>query len=242
VVHPDGRIQRLRTAIAHPGNVRSGWWIIAEIAKQIGTDFDVLASPMAFAQLSHAVPFYEGLTLDDIGGRGVRWPDAAGASKFSASTAAVRPSGAPASAPASTNGAPPVAGELKLGTYRPIWAAPEVEVSPALKFLASRQQAELSPEDASRLSLTAGDQVEVSQNDSAVRADVVVRTGVPAGTVFLAEGIGSASANVFTGGSVTVVKAAERELELAGAYNVQPPGEVPDEISQSPLTAGGDSE
>jgi NADH-quinone oxidoreductase subunit G len=122
---------------------------------------------------------------------------------------------------------------LKLGTYRPIWAAPEVEVSPALKFLASRQQAELSPDDASRLSLSSGDTVEVSQNGSTVEAQVVVRTGVPTGTAFLAEGIGSESANVFTGGSVTVVKARERELEMAGAYNIQPPGEVPDQLPET---------
>ena len=32
VVHPDGRLQRLRTAIAHPGEVRAGWSVIAELA------------------------------------------------------------------------------------------------------------------------------------------------------------------------------------------------------------------
>ena len=30
VVHPDGRLQRLRIAIAHPGSVRAGWSVIAE--------------------------------------------------------------------------------------------------------------------------------------------------------------------------------------------------------------------
>ena len=32
VVHPDGRVQRLRTAIAHPGQVRAGWAVIVELA------------------------------------------------------------------------------------------------------------------------------------------------------------------------------------------------------------------
>ena len=75
VVHPDGRLQRLRTAIAHPGEVRAGWSVIADIAKSAGLDLQVLTSPMAFAQLVEAVPFYDGLTLDEIGGRGVRWPE-----------------------------------------------------------------------------------------------------------------------------------------------------------------------
>jgi NADH-quinone oxidoreductase subunit G len=232
VVHPDGRVQRLRTAIAHPGKVRAGWWVISEIAKRCGADFGVLTSSMAFAQLVEAVPFYEGLGLEAIGGRGVRWPAAPGAAKFSAPppSVAIAPS-----TEVSSNGAPPVAGELTLGTYRPIWAPPEVEVSPALKFLVPRQQVELSPEDAARLSLGDGEQVEVSQNGTTLRAHVAVRTGVPAGTAFLAEGIGSESANAFTDHAVTVVKAEGRELEPAGAYNVQPPGEVPDQLPESPL-------
>ena len=77
VVHPDGRLQRLRTAIAHPGEVRAGWSVIADIAKRAGLDLQVLTSPMAFAQLVAAVPFYEGITLDEIGGHGVRWPERA---------------------------------------------------------------------------------------------------------------------------------------------------------------------
>ena len=32
VVHPDGRLQRLRIAIAHPGEVRAGWAVLAELA------------------------------------------------------------------------------------------------------------------------------------------------------------------------------------------------------------------
>jgi NADH-quinone oxidoreductase subunit G len=232
VVHPDGRLQRLRTAIAHPGDVRSGWWILAEIAKLCGTDLGVMTSPMAFAQLVDAVPFYEGITLDAIGGRGVRWPEGPGAARFVAPAA-------PA-ASKSSNGPPPVAGELALGTYRPIWAAPEVEVSPALKFIAARQQVEMSPDDARRLSLADGAEAEVSQNGVSVRAHVAVRTGVSTGTAFLAEGIGADSANVFTARSVTVGKPAEPEPKLepaaaaAGAFNVQPPGEVPDELPSTP--------
>ena len=33
IVHPDGRLQRLRAAIKHPGEVRAGWQVLAEIAK-----------------------------------------------------------------------------------------------------------------------------------------------------------------------------------------------------------------
>ncbi len=143
---------------------------------------------MAFAQLVAAVPFYGGLTLDELAGRGVRWPErrAARTATLPAATAPPRrPPAAPAApAPAATSN-----GHLRLGTYRPIWASPDVEISPALKFLIPRQHAELSPADAERLGIAHGDTVRVAANGTAVEATAAVRTGVPAGTVFLADGL-----------------------------------------------------
>ncbi len=43
IVHPDGRMQRLRPAIARPGAVRAEWQILAELAQRIGLDLDVLS-------------------------------------------------------------------------------------------------------------------------------------------------------------------------------------------------------
>ena len=97
-------------------------------------------------------------------------------------------------------------GALRLGTYRPIWAAPEVEISPALKFAVARQQVELAPEDAQRLGIANGKAVEVSQNGTALKAIAHVRTGVQAGTAFLADGIAGDSANAFTEPVVEVHK------------------------------------
>jgi NADH-quinone oxidoreductase subunit G len=75
IVHPDGRIQRLRPAVANPGSTRAQWQTIADLAARIGLDLDVLTGPMASQQLFDAVPFYAGLTLEEIGGRGVRWQE-----------------------------------------------------------------------------------------------------------------------------------------------------------------------
>jgi NADH-quinone oxidoreductase subunit G len=55
--------------------VRAGWQVIADLAARIGFDLDVLSGPMTSQQLFDAVPFYAGLTLDEIGGKGVRWQD-----------------------------------------------------------------------------------------------------------------------------------------------------------------------
>jgi NADH-quinone oxidoreductase subunit G len=81
IVHPDGRLQRLRPAVANPGETRAQWRAIADLAALIGLDLEVSTGTMVSKQLFEAVPFYAGLTLEEIGGKGVRWQerDAAGA-------------------------------------------------------------------------------------------------------------------------------------------------------------------
>ena len=220
MVHPDGRIQRLRTAIAHPRQVRASWSVLAELAKRCGLDLGVLTSSMAFAQLVEAVPFYSGITLGEIGGRGVRWPEREEASALPSNEAAAVDAGenfgigevisqSPSNRAedfSGRHGRQPPRPMLRLGTYRPIWASPEVEVSPALKYTVARQQAELSPEDAQRLGIVSGETIEVAQNGTRLRAKAAVRSGVPAGTIFLATGVAADSANALTEPEVEVRK------------------------------------
>jgi NADH-quinone oxidoreductase subunit G len=200
VVHPDGRLQRLRIAIAHPHEVLPGWWVIAELGRRIGHDLGVSTSAQIFEQLVAAVSFYAGLTLDDLAGRGARWPTRPQASAFP-----VPAPPPPAEAPRAPDSVP-ANGALRLGVHRPIWASPTVEISPALKFAIARQHAEISPADARRLGVRGGETVEVAQNGTAVWATVAVHAGVPAGTVFLADGLAENSANAFTDFEVEVRK------------------------------------
>ncbi len=201
VVHPDGRLQRLRLAIAHPGEVRASWSVIADIAERGGLDLHVLSSGMAFGQLVEAVPFYAGLTLEEIGGHGVRWPAREQASALPSANAPAAPRARPA-----TPSAKPTNGALRLGTYRPIWAAPEVDISPSLQYTVARQHLELSPQDAMRLGIEQGDEVHVSQNGTRLSAHAHVRTGVPSGTAFLADGIAADSANALSEAEIEVSK------------------------------------
>jgi NADH-quinone oxidoreductase subunit G len=183
IVHPDGRIQRLRQAIARVDEVKPGWWILSELAKRLGNaEVPVLTGPQASQRLFAAVPFYNGLTLDLIGGKGLRWVD-------EASAAATWPAADAAAAASYTTpeAGPEANGRLRLGTYRSVWAGPEVANSPALQFLkANRARVELSPHDAQRLSVFDGDRVTVDGERSfPVEATVAVRAAVPAGSAFL---------------------------------------------------------
>jgi NADH-quinone oxidoreductase subunit G len=180
VTHPDGRVQRLRPAIGHPGATRSEWSVIAELARRVGLDLGVLTGPMATAQLVAAVPFYAGLTLEEIGGDGVRWPAREAAAAFPAAELE-----APAAAEAGPPAAPAANGRLRLGTFRSIWNATEVRVSPALHFLHPELHVEMAPADAQRLELFQGDHVVVGSDGQTVDARVTVRAATPEGSVFL---------------------------------------------------------
>jgi NADH-quinone oxidoreductase subunit G len=133
IVHPDGRLQRLRPAIARPEEIRAGWRVLGELALRLGLDLDVPSAKMASQRLFEAVPFYAGVTLEEIGGRGVRWQELASAGSFPAG-ARVGEQPPPLSEhdgdPATALRAREIAG------FRSVWDAPEVEHSPALEFLA----------------------------------------------------------------------------------------------------------
>jgi NADH-quinone oxidoreductase subunit G len=133
IVHPDGRLQRLRAAIAHPGSVRAGWQVIGELALNLGLDLHVLSAAMASRQLFDAVPFYAGVSLEEIGGQGVRWQEREAGTMFPAegTRAGAR---AHAGAPSGELIAPDDE-LLQAAAYRSVWDAPEVEHSPALEFL-----------------------------------------------------------------------------------------------------------
>ena len=190
----------MRPAIAHQGENHAEWQVLADLSARLGTDTGALTSGMVFQQLVEAVPFYAGITLDVIGGRGVRWPARAQATEPARAWSARPPAASPARDVVASNG------HLRLGTFRSIWAAPEVEHAPALKFLAAHQRAELSPTDAQRLGLRDGERVEVGANGTRVNATVALRNDVPAGTVFLEENLAEDGANALSGEGLVEVR------------------------------------
>ena len=181
VVHPDGRLQRLRQAIAHAGDVRPEWQIIADVARGAGFDLGVHTSAMATRQLFTAVPFYAGLTLEALAGHGLRWSVQEGAANAPEAELGPFDLEAPAPAPVATDGA------LRLGAFRSLWASPEVRISPSLQFLHPDPRVELAPADARRLGIDDGEAVEVAQNGTSVRGIAALRHAVPAGSVFVSD-------------------------------------------------------
>jgi NADH-quinone oxidoreductase subunit G len=175
VTHPDGRLQRVRQALGHAGESRAGWWVLEELCRLAGAGTGALSAAAVTALMAEAVPFYGDITLDELGGEGVRWQDR--------EAAQAAPS---EELPTDRLEQPPEVPEgMVLGAAPSLWTGPEVEHSPSLRFLDTGPLLLLSPEDARRLGLEEGELAEVHAEDESVRATVVIRTGVPAGSVFL---------------------------------------------------------
>jgi NADH-quinone oxidoreductase subunit G len=225
VTHPDGRLQRVRPSASRPGDIRPNWGVLAELSLALGHDTGIVSQPSALAALTDAVPFYAGIGDSEIAGRGVRWQDRDAAASLPASESAVPERASGAGSPGTPResgpgdpvpGAHPATsdpGSLVLGTYRDLWAGPITELNPPLKFLQPQQRVELSLTDAERLKLSSGDEVDVSQNGTTVRAQVTIRERLQEGVCFLLEATAEGNANALLNGApvaVTIEKTAGR--------------------------------
>ncbi|MGH2926140.1 MAG: molybdopterin oxidoreductase family protein, partial [Solirubrobacterales bacterium] len=205
VTHPDGRLQRLRPGIPRPGSVRPLWEVLAELSALLGDETGVDSAPDALAALASEVPFYAGLTPDEIGGTGVRWQE-----REAASRVPEPPESSSIHGFLTLGGSAEGNRELRIGTYRDLWAAEVTERSPALRFLMPHQTVELAPADAGRMGLDSGEQVEVRSNGTSVPARVSIRERIRPGSGFMIEGLGD-GAGALRGETVEVTRAGRSE-------------------------------
>jgi NADH-quinone oxidoreductase subunit G len=219
VTHPDGRLQRVRPSAGRPGYIQPNVVVLAELAKALGLDTGINSQPTAFAALTEAVSFYNGISDEQIGGRGLRWQDRDSSTadlakdivmdeQRDAPTSVVQPDPTPRGVASGESIAttPPSDGSLLLGTYRDLWAGPVTELNPPLKFLQPQQRVEISPADAESLGLRSGDRVRVADAGAGVEAEVHVKERVSKGVVFMAEGVLDGNANALLNGGPVSVK------------------------------------
>ena len=228
ITHTEGRLQRVRPAAARPGDIRGGWHVLAELAAALGHETGINSVPEALAKITESVPFYAGLTDQEIGGRGIRWQDRPAADSWSLNAAAGPVGGTDGRTSPGVPSVPPADpadasdSGLVLGTYRDLWANSTTDLSPALNYLIPAQRLEVSVADAERLGLSKGDEVAVKSGETEVTAFVAIRAALPEGTCFLIEGTQQGNANVFSNGRPAVVeigKAAPKLEVVAGNGN-----------------------
>jgi NADH-quinone oxidoreductase subunit G len=224
ITHPDGRVQRLRPAIGHVDEVRSEWRVLRELGRMLGGQIGPDTAAALSAELFATVEQYAGLTLEALAGHGIRWPEQAAAASYTeaARVGAAKLRRAPRRQP----------GKVLLGSYRSIWAGPEVKASPALAFLAPSQRVELNPADADQLGVRHDEQVLVSDDHGEVRGRVALRDSAPAGTAFLERELDEGGANMLRGPQVRIRSVQSVEAEAAALLAAQE-----EELAESEVSA-----
>lgn len=68
------RVQRIRQAVAAPGEAKPDWEIIAEIATRMGYPMQYSSAQQIFEEITSVTPSYAGITYRRIDKEGLQWP------------------------------------------------------------------------------------------------------------------------------------------------------------------------
>ena len=243
VTHPDGRLQRVRPSVPHPGAVRPLWQALTELSAKLGDETGAGTAGEVFDLLATESPLYEGITYDKIGGTGTH-PQPAhptnteGGSEEPAAAHTTDGEGAAGGASADTQvagaddnseadtadrrrteadappSAPAASDSFRLGTYHDLWADYVSDRNPSLNFLSPTQTLEISEQAAVALNVGNGSEVVVTGEDGrSLEARVAIRPRMPDDTVFLIEGTRENAANLLGDARTVTVELAPAEEE-----------------------------
>jgi len=172
-LNSEGRLQRSNRALSPRPGSRPDWEVFQEVARALGAEWRYRTAEDVFREIARVVPGFQGLsyaTLLPDGG----WLSGAPATPH---LAAVTP-------PAEASTAKP--GSLWLLAGGTLFADGSLsQRSGTLAKLAGSPRARLSPAEASRLELSAGDRVELSGPAGALTLPLELDDSVPAGAVFV---------------------------------------------------------
>ena len=202
------QVQIGRTALPLPGETRQDIWIIQEIAKRMGLDWNYAGAADVFAELQACMPSIKGLTWARLDAEdavtypveavdrpgtpvifGDGFPTATGRGKFVA--AALTP---PDELPDETY--PMV---LTTGTLLEHWhTGAMTRRSAVLDVIEPEAVAHLAPADLERLGLKAGDFIRVETRRGAIEIRTRADRDVPDGMIFIPFCYAEAAANLLT--------------------------------------------
>jgi formate dehydrogenase major subunit len=68
------RVQRVRRALAEPGDARPDWWILTELGKRMGYDMGFHSSESIWREITGLSPLFGGIAYDRLECQGIQWP------------------------------------------------------------------------------------------------------------------------------------------------------------------------
>jgi predicted molibdopterin-dependent oxidoreductase YjgC len=197
VTNSERRVQRVRKALDPPGQAMDDIWIIAQLAKRLGTDWGEVTPFDAWEELRTLSPMHAGMSwkrLDELGG--IQWPcpteDHPGTLFLHARLWEEDPEKRGTPAPFSVTVHEPPVDELteefpiRLTTGRRLDSYNTgVQTSGYSSPMRRRETIDVSPEDLERLGLAEGEVVRVSSRRGSLEVPVRVDRGLRPGLVFM---------------------------------------------------------
>jgi formate dehydrogenase major subunit len=204
----DRRVQLARPVVPLPGEARQDWWIIQEMARRLGLDWDYAGPAAIFAEMAQVMPSFANITWDRLEREGavtypVDSPDKPGneilfASGFPTASGRARLVPAHIVPPDEVpdNDYPMV---LSTGRVLEHWHTGSMtRRSDVLDLLEPEAVALLSPADLRRMALAAGERIRLETRRGTVELKARADRDVPAGMVFLPFCYAEAAANLLT--------------------------------------------
>jgi len=204
----DRRVQIARPVLDPPGDARQDWWIIAEIAKQMGLGWDYAGPAEIFAEMAQVMPSFANITWERLEREGavtypVDAPDQPGHEIiFYAGfpTASGRAKMVPANV-VPPDEIPDDEFPMVLSTGRVLehWHTGSMtRRSDVLDAIEPEAVAFMSPKDLWRMRLAPGDRIRLETRRGAVEVKVRSDRDVPVGMVFMPFCYAEAAANLLT--------------------------------------------
>ncbi|MCG7363430.1 formate dehydrogenase subunit alpha [Roseomonas sp. ACRSG] len=204
----DRRVQLARPVVPLPGEARQDWWIIQEMARRLGLDWDYAGPAAVFAEMARVMPSFANITWERLEREGavtypVDSPDKPGneilfARGFPTSSGRARLVPAHIIPP---DEVPDDEYPMVLSTGRVLehWHTGSMtRRSDVLDLLEPEAVALLSPADLRGLDLAAGDRVRLETRRGTVDLKARADRDVPPGMVFLPFCYAEAAANLLT--------------------------------------------
>ena len=201
------RVQRVRQAVAPPGEARPDWWIVAQIAQRMGIKgFEFQSAKDVFNELCSLSPIYAGLNWDKIDQGEYHWP-----------------------VPYEGHSGTPILHEeefrngrglFKLIRYRdpaetideefPVWLTTgrrlesyhtrtQTGRAQGIDYLLSEETLEVHPQDVQTWGLRSGDWCSMSSARGSIKIKVQATRRSPRGTVFTSFSFSDVPVNILTG-------------------------------------------
>ncbi len=204
----DRRVQIGNPVIAPPGDARQDWWIIQEIAKRLGLDWNYSGPPEIFAEMAMTMPSLKNITWERLVREGavtypVDGPDRPG-NEIIFRNGFPTPSGRGKIVPAHIRPPDEIPDKeypmvLSTGRVLEHWhTGAMTRRAGVLDELEPEAVALLAPRELYRLNLRPGDKLRLETRRGAVEVHVRSDRDVPAGMIFMPFCYAEAAANLLT--------------------------------------------